>query len=1655
MSNLVDFPNSSDIVSSQNMCLHDSFRSSHHSSPMHPSPSYSTYHNCIATNVNVDESLHDEYIDSNTNVNDSMFAQCTTTPASVADLVHDIPEDRNIEPLPAMTAFPSQDNFDCEPSITLDRSNMTIALLPNREKVLTLIDSGASDSLVCASFVQQSNFLSKLPKITIPTRKFKVGNGEYITSRFALEIPIQIQGHKFLITAIALDTLGGINLVLGTPALREIDATLEFRHNRLRFRHTTFVACLTRSVTLQPGQLKIVNLTARIPAVLRNAALFIRTSRYISQFTASNMLLRFRNGFASLVVSNPTNRTMTLSQHKPFGIIDLKYLTQIYRPVCASAMSDQSTQLFCFSTVTKCQNELDHSFQSIVSDTTPTTSPTVKLTDRDKLYQQNSEKFPFLDKDDPRLKMTDREIIDRDITFHKSPLDPDQQQRVKDLLFKYKDALSLHSEVGSTNLTIHLDLTDDTPFYIRPFTVSSAEKPIIDRELQKLVQMGVLQEDHSAYSSPVMLIKKKGTTDLRLVTDFRHLNSRIVKRNLPFPLIREAIQTIGEAQPTILSVLDLKQAYHCLKLSKQSQNYCGITSYFGGKSFKYLRLPMGLSVSPAAFQRHINTILDQCNAQKFCIGIMDDLIIFSKSTESHFEHLETILHALEQNGLKISPSKAKLFRSKVVYMGHEILINKQQQGIRALRDRTEAIRKLPLPRTKRQLKGFIGKVSYLSMYLPKLQILLQPLHKIASKKAEFIWTEDHQRAYDSIIQLLVKPPILSLPRAQGLLRLYVDTSRIGVGASLWQIQDGQERLLAYFSKVLPKAACHYSVTELELTGVTIAVSAFKHLLKSTAFEVYTDHASIPQIMKSKVEPQTDRIKRLLEKLSSYAIKIGFKKGSSLVIADYLSRNPMPTTDWLSDEIAFPMLTRRQAASQGISVPTVQETVKSQTIKQVYKQPTVTTTGPASAPLTDVPPPPAAPADDPPLPAAPADDPPLPAAPADEPAFPAAPAEIPTVDTAQPTVTNSAPQANANNAPPLVPSGPPVSMVPTVAPPVQRSPPPSFVPGGHSLVNPRGPLPSAKAQPSEPTPSVTETHSQPPASLLRKSAPLQLEPQDVITRHLPKQSDIDKLLKRIDQSRIQDIHLPRNKRELAQMQSTCPNFKDMYAYILDGILPAPKLAAKRILAQSENFIMIDKVLFKLPASEYGDLQLVVPQCMVNEILFLYHDSLLAGHQGVARVIATIRQKFHFPRMSQLVLNYIRSCRVCQSRKTPVDQERPFHLNIPTEYVPFQTVHADLKVMPPSSHHHRYLLVLVCNITRYVILVPIPNKEAHTVAEAILQKCVFQFGPFQEFVCDQGKEWNNTVINYIFQALQVNQRFVSVNNHQSNKSERFIATVSSLLTSYLTNNGRNWHLYVNSIAYAYNSFASPSLGNHSPFYLVYLRQPPTVFTCSPTTHVTSGYQEYVQILKNRLESIGKIMLDIQAKLQHEQAARQNKKVKNPPNYIPGMLVYLLAPSSSSLQIASRKMRLDYVGPLVIRQVLDRSHVILMTLDNKGVPTVIHVSRLKPAWIRNGSRVVNHIKDLDQRSKALLQSHQLVPTESDGNQTGLVPDSYNILRCRYKQGALQALLQTSKVIKHNIWVDLSTNIHRGKCKPNMPIDPEIKVSGSFDRFSRLLTC
>ena len=208
-----------------------------------------------------------------------------------------------------------------------------------------------------------------------------------------------------------------------------------------------------------------------------------------------------------------------------------------------------------------------------------------------------------------------------------------------------------------------------------------------------------IEEGFSAYSSPVMLISRKVTQDKRVVTDFRHLNTRIAKNNLAYPLVKDMFMTLGNSKCEVLSVLDLKDAFHSLRLLENSKKYCGILPYFGCASYLYQRMPMGLNISLPIWQTCINTIFNCLKSGKYCEGIMDDLLLFMPSKQAHMIKLEDLLKALLKNGLKISPKKCQLFRKELQYMGNTIFIKEKRVCVRPLHSRLETIQRLRPPTT--------------------------------------------------------------------------------------------------------------------------------------------------------------------------------------------------------------------------------------------------------------------------------------------------------------------------------------------------------------------------------------------------------------------------------------------------------------------------------------------------------------------------------------------------------------------------------------------------------------------------------------------------------------------------------------------------------------------------------------------------------------------------------------------------------------------------------------------------------------------------------------------------------------------------------------------------------------------------------------------
>ena len=337
-------------------------------------------------------------------------------------------------------------------------------------------------------------------------------------------------------------------------------------------------------------------------------------------------------------------------------------------------------------------------------------------------------------------------------------------------------------------------------------------------------------------------------------------------------------------------MIDLRDAFHTVRLALSSQKYCGITPYYGSPTYHYLRMGMGMSVSAQIWQQFVDLVFQDDlikHKQNFDV-IMDDTFIHS-TAEEHMDNLMDLFKVLRKYGLKILPHKCQFFKKKIVYMGLEFQIQKDKVCYTPLKDKCDAIRNLESPKTLRQTRGFWGMVNFLSSFLPNLRRLLIPIYDLQKKAKKFKWIEEAEKAFTEIKKLLINRPVLKAPTPDRLFQLESDTSREGVGGTLLQKQGDEWVVIGYHSKRLPKSAKHFGITELKLTGLLVNIHGFMQLLRNRYFEVLVDHKPIEYMIKSKTESPMTRLKTLLLKLSEYTIDLKYQKGSEMHTSDALSR----------------------------------------------------------------------------------------------------------------------------------------------------------------------------------------------------------------------------------------------------------------------------------------------------------------------------------------------------------------------------------------------------------------------------------------------------------------------------------------------------------------------------------------------------------------------------------------------------------------------------------------------------------------------------------------------------------------------------------------------------------------------------------------------
>ena len=407
-----------------------------------------------------------------------------------------------------------------------------------------LLDTGATKSYMSKSYYLQCKTLHALPKFSSNTQRIQVGNGQYVSVLFVIPVIIDIHGHRFEIFTLVSRIHDNVDLVMGMKNIFELEGVIDSRESCFSFLSRSIPFFPVTTVEIAPASQKMVMVDAPFVEELSGMAM-VKILDMKTQTT--NMIkLKFIRNKAVLKIKNKTHKTITFGKTDMMGVVDLRSLG--FYKIKQEVLQEHLSRHYHFELADNVCDQYN------------------RLINLMRKEEEKSEgKLPWLDDTDKRKHMTDKEILDKYINLDNSCLTKAEKEQVRDLLYQYKDAFSLRDEIGlCPNIEIEIDETDKSPFFIRPFHANEDDKVILDKEMQQLCYLGLLKEGFSAYSSPVMLISRKMTKDKRVVTDFRHLNMQIAKNNLAYPLLKDTFSLLGSSKCKVMSVLDLKDAFHSL-----------------------------------------------------------------------------------------------------------------------------------------------------------------------------------------------------------------------------------------------------------------------------------------------------------------------------------------------------------------------------------------------------------------------------------------------------------------------------------------------------------------------------------------------------------------------------------------------------------------------------------------------------------------------------------------------------------------------------------------------------------------------------------------------------------------------------------------------------------------------------------------------------------------------------------------------------------------------------------------------------------------------------------------------------------------------------------------------------------------------------------
>ena len=462
-------------------------------------------------------------------------------------------------------------------------------------------------------------------------------------------------------------------------------------------------------------------------------------------------------------------------------------------------------------------------------------------------------------------------------------LTDEERGQLSSLLRRFYDVFARDGEFGCCDwMTLSIDTGDTEPIKQPARPLPFHQKDEVHDQYREYLKRKAVSPSTSRWASPLVLVRKK-TGEIRCCCDYRKLNQVTKIPSNPIAPIGPLLERLRGSKWFHLA--DAAQGYHNVVINEKDR--CKTAVIVPGLGlFEYNVMPFGLSAAPGFFQSLMDMILEPTEFRAY----LDDLTSGCSSFLQGLKQLENLFLRLRQSGILLKAKKCNFFQQSAHILGYVVT----PDGIATDPAKIQRILSWPAPKDKHALRGYLGLVNYYSKFAKNLADLAEPLYRLLPSSAPFNWGADQRAAFAKTKLLLTTAPILALPDPKGgQFTVTCDASTFGLGCVLTQDQQGEEKVIAYYSRIMSPAERRYCTTQKELLAVVQACKTFKTYLLGRKFKIITDHRCLVWLTNFK-HPE-NRLARWLETLAAFNYNLEYRPGSTISHADALSRYPHETS----------------------------------------------------------------------------------------------------------------------------------------------------------------------------------------------------------------------------------------------------------------------------------------------------------------------------------------------------------------------------------------------------------------------------------------------------------------------------------------------------------------------------------------------------------------------------------------------------------------------------------------------------------------------------------------------------------------------------------------------------------------------------------------